>query len=124
MDINHLQTGGTFTNVLTRQLDAVIVPCFSEIIAFLDRNCNLNLLQPVQPLTPLSQFWLNICASQRARDALRFIDMVGTQKVPMKDEEFACEFPFSWLVIELLDSQWDNAQSTGGRSIGSWVMLA
>ena len=117
MDIHNLQTGGTFKNVLTRKLDKVVVPCFSEIIAFLDRNCNLNLLQPVRPITPLSQFWLKIFSSQRAVQALGFADMVGTQKVPMRDEEFVCEFPFSWLVKELMDSQWDTAQNTGGMSV-------
>ena len=117
MDIHNLQTGGTFKNVLTRKLDKVVVPCFSEIIAFLDRNCNLNLLQPVCPITPLSQFWLKIFSSQRAVQALSFADMVGIQKVAMKDEEFVCEFPFSWLVKELMDSQWDTAQNTGGMAV-------
>ena len=114
MDAHNLQTGGTFKNVLTRKLDKVIVPCFSEIIAFLDRNCNLNLLQSVRPITPLSQFWLKIFSSQRAVQALGFADMVATEKVPMRDEEFVCEFPFSWLVKELMDSQWDTAQNVGG----------
>ena len=115
MNINHLQTGGTFKNVLARRLDEVIVPCFAMIIAFMDQNCNLNLLQSVQHLSPLSKFWLNICASQHAQDELRYVDMVGTQKVVMKDDNFACEFPFYWLVKDLMDCQWDSAQSTGGK---------
>ena len=114
MDMHHLQTGGTFKNVLTRKLDEIVVPCLAEIIAFMDRNCNLNLLQIVHPITPLSRFWLMMFGSQRSEEALRFADMVGRQKVPMHDEEFVCEFPFSWLVKELMDSQWDNAQATGG----------
>ena len=114
MDMNHLQTGGTFKNVLTRKLDEIVVPCLAEIIAFMDRNCNLNLLQTVCPITPLTKFWLMMFGSQRSKDALCFADMVGRQKVPMRDEEFVCEFPFSWLVKELIDSQWDNAQATGG----------
>ena len=114
MNITHLQTGGTFKNVLARRLDEVIVPCFAMIIAFMDHNCNLNLLRCVQP-TPLSKFWLNICASQHAQDELRYVDMVGTQKVVMIDDNFACEFPFYWLVKDLMDCQWDSAQSTGGK---------
>ena len=117
MDIHNLQTGGTFKNVLTRKLDKVVVPCFSEIIAFLDRNSNLDLLQSVHPTTSLAQFWLKIFSSQRAVQALSFADMVGIQKVPMRDGEFVCEFPFSWLVKELMDSQWDAAQNTGGTQV-------
>ena len=112
MDMHHLQTGGTFMNVLTRKLDDIIVPCLAEIIAFVDRRSNLSLLQ-IEP-SPLSQFWLKMFASKRSEEALRFTDIVTNQKVQMMDENFACEFPFSWLVKELLDSLWDSAQSTGG----------
>lgn len=115
MDIHRLQTGGTFKNVLTRKLDDIVVPFFAEIIAFVDRNCNLSLLQTERPITPLSEFWLKIFRSERAEQALHFTDIVATQKVPMRDEEFTCEFPFSWLVKELMDAQWDTAQSTGGK---------
>ena len=115
MNIHNLQTGGTFKNVLSRKLDNVIIPFFAEIIAFTDHNCNLNLLQTVCPPTPLAQFWLKIFSSERAEHALCYNDMAtGVQKVAMRDEEFECEFPFSWLVKELMDSQWENAQTTGG----------
>ena len=112
MDMHSLQTGGTFMNTLTRKLDDIIIPRLAEIIAFVDRRCNLSLLQKVQH-TPLSQFWLRIFTSKRAEEALTF---TGSQKVQMIDENFACEFPFSWLVKELMDSHWDSAQSTGGMS--------
>ena len=119
MDMHNLQTGGTFMNVLTRKLDDIIIPCLAEIIAFVDRNCNLSLLQekPMTPTPPLSKFWLRIFDSTRAEEALRYIDMVGREKVEMNHETFACEFPFSWLVKELVDSHWDSAQSTGGMYI-------
>ena len=114
MNINRLQTGGTFTNVLARRLDEVMVPCFATIISFLDQNCNLDLLQSVQPVSLLSHLWLNICKSKEAQKKLRFADMVGTQKVVMKDDNFACKFPFYWLVKDLM-VQWEHAQSTEGK---------
>ncbi len=40
----HLQSGGTFQNVLTRRLDEVIIPLFAAIIAFIDQYSNLNLV--------------------------------------------------------------------------------
>ena len=119
MDMHHLQTGGTFMNVLTRKLDDIIVPCLAEIIAFVDRRSNLSLLQIEH--SPLSQFWLKMFASKRSEEALRFTDMVTNQKVQMMDENFACEFPFSWLVKELLDSLWDSAQSIGGYCLSVCV---
>ena len=99
-------------NVLSRKLDDIIVPCLAEVIAFVDKYCNLSLLQ-LKP-TPLSQFWLRIFGSKRAEESLRYIDMVGRQKVEMNHDNFACEFPFSWLVKELMDSHWDSAKSIGG----------
>ena len=41
-----LRNGGTFQNVLARKLDDVLVPIFSKIIALVDRNYNLNHLDP------------------------------------------------------------------------------
>ena len=112
MDIHNLQTGGTFMNALIRKLDDVVTPCLAQIIAFVDRSCNLSLLQLNQ--TPLSQFWLRIFASKRVMEALKFTDIVESQRVQMMNEVFACKFPFWWLVKELMDSQWDNAWSIAG----------
>lgn len=115
LNSHHLQTGGTFKNVLTRRLDEVVTPCFTKIIAFLDQNCNLNILQNLHPKMPLFQLWMKIFGSQRAQEELLYSDiMVGGQKVPMRDEGFICKFPFSWLVKELMDSQFDNSRSIGG----------
>ena len=112
MDMHNLQTGGTFMNALTRKLDDIVTPCLAEIVAFVDRSCNLGLLLPEH--SPLSLFWLKIFGSKRAEEALRFTDMVGGEKVEINHDNFTCEFPFFWMVKELIDSHWDSAQSTGG----------
>ena len=117
MDMHNLQTGGTFMNALTRKLDDIITPRLAEIIAFVDRGCNLSLLQPTN--SPLSQFWLMVFACKRAEEALKYTDMVGGQKVNVNPDNTNCAFPFSWLVRELVDSHWDSAQSTGGMCIFS-----
>lgn len=114
MNMHNLQTGGTFINVLTRKLDDIVIPCLAEIIAFVDRSCNLSLLQPEAMHTPLSQFWLKMFASKRVEEALRYTDLVGGRKLDVNHEDLACEFPFFWLVKELMDSHWESAQSTGG----------
>ena len=115
MDMHNLQTGGTFMNALTRKLDDIITPCLAEIIAFVDRGCNLSLLQPIN--SALSQFWLRVFASKRAEEALKYTEMVGGQKVNVNPDNTNCKFPFSWLVMELVDSHWDSAQSTGGMCL-------
>ena len=119
MNLHNLQARGTLMNVLTRKLDDTIVPCLAEIIAFLDRNCNLSLLQ-TEP-TPLSQFWLRIFASKRAEESLKFSVLTSNQKILMIDENFTCEFPFSWMVKELMDSHFESAQSTRGTSSPYYV---
>ena len=113
MDIHNLQTRGSFVTVLIRKLDDLVIPCLTQIIAFVDRSCNLSLLQQKQ--TPFSQFWLKMFASKRVEEALRFTDIVESQRVQVTDENFACKFPFWWLVKELMDSHWDSAQGIAGK---------
>ena len=103
-------------NSLTRKLDDIVIPRLTDIIAFVDKSNNLSLLQT--ETTPLSQLWLRIFASKRAIEALRFSDMVGGEKITINHEQFACKFPFSWLVTELMDSHWEAAVSTEGILLG------
>ena len=109
MNIYNLQTRGTFMNVLTRKLDDIIIPCLAEIIAFVDRSCNLSLLS-----TPFSQLWLKLFSSKRAEEALKYTPLAGNKKIHMIEEKFVCEFPFFWMIKELVDSLWDGAQNTRG----------
>ena len=112
-----LQNGGTFQNVLARKLDSVLVPMFSEIIALVDRNYNLNHLNSQEKNSPLYQFWLAMFRNQQ----FHYQDMVTQgmhrEQVPgvrgrMVEEDFMCQLPFSWLVKETVDSQWYSAKST------------
>jgi hypothetical protein len=116
MSKRRLQIGGTFSNVLSRRLDNIIVPIFSKIIAFLDRSCNLSLLQSDKLDTPLCQLWLKVFQSNRVEQELCFEYNFVMQKVPVTGKEFICQFPFSMLFIELIDSQWDDAKGLGGSS--------
>ena len=116
-----LQNGGTFQNVLARKVDDVLVPIFSEIIALVDRNYNLNCLSHKEKNSPLYQFWLAMFRNPAIMQ-LHYKDMVTMQgrhreQVPgmggrMAEEDFKCQLPFSWLVKETVDSQWHNAKST------------
>ena len=40
----HLQSGGTFQNVLCRRIDEILTPIFAALLAIVDQYSNLNLL--------------------------------------------------------------------------------
>ena len=119
-----LQSGGTFQNVLARKLDGVLVPIFSEIIAFMDRNYNLNHLNSKEKNSPIYRFWVALFRNPAIMQ-LHYEDMVTTQGgehrelVPgaggrIAEEDFKCQLPFSWLVKEAVDSHWHSAKSIMG----------
>jgi hypothetical protein len=121
MDARKLQNGGTFRNVLARKIDDVIVPIFSEIIACMDRNYNLDLINPRGENTPLCQFWLNMFGRPKIMQ-FDYVEIMMTprEKVPgvggrRSAEDFKCQLPFSWIIKEAVDAQWDNAKSSAGE---------
>lgn len=120
MDMKSLHHGGTFRNVLSRKVDEVITPIFSEIISSIDRNCNLNLIDPRnEDLPRLSQFWLRIFRDPQLMQ-FNYTDMVAPrEQIPglggrKSREDFTCELPFSWLIFEAVNNQWDNLKSSSG----------
>ena len=130
LNARKLQSGGTFQNVLARRLDEVLIPIFSEIIALVDRNYNLDRLDPKNENSPLSQFWLAMFRNS-AIVQLRYEDMATRgrhrEQVPgaggrMAEEDFKCQLPFSWLVKEAVDAHWHSARSTATGN--SWCNLS
>ena len=123
MNPRSLQHGGTFRNALSRKVDEVIIPIFSEIIASIDQNYNLDLIDPKNDDFPLSQFWLSIFRECGVMQ-FNYVDMViPREQVPgvggrKAGEDYKCELPFSWKIYEAVNSQWDNAKSSAGKIIG------
>ena len=114
-----LQSGGTFRNVIARKLDEVIIPIFAEIIALIDHNYNLDLVDPKSHNTPVAQFWLAMFRDPKVMQ-FSFAEMSVREQVPgvggrMAEEEFRCQLPFSWLVREAFEAQWDSAKSVAGN---------
>ena len=116
LSIRKLQNGGTFQNVLARKLDGVLVPIFSEIIALVDRNYNLNHLNPKNKNPSLYQFWLAMFRNQQLHYQEMVAKGVHREKVPgtggRMAEDFKCQLPFSWQVKAAVDSLWYSAKST------------
>ena len=119
MNAKSLHQGGTFRNVLSRKVDKVVIPIFSEIIAAVDQYCNLNLIELRNESSPVSSLWL-----QLFRDP-SIVNFDYNDMITAKDQliglggrraqtDFKCSFPFSWLVHDAVQSQWDNAKSSAG----------
>ena len=114
MNARKLHNGGTFRNVLARRIDEVITPFFAEVIATIDRNCNLDLLDnPKNEEPSLSQFWLAMFALVR----IDFSSIAQGRTTIQAD--FCCQMPFSWIVKEVVDGQLANTV-TGKNSCSKY----
>ena len=119
MDARKLQNGGTFRNVLARKIDDVVVPIFSEIIAFMDRNYNLDLINQRNENLTLQRFWLNMFGRPNIMQ-FNYVEMMTPRKnVPgvggrRSAKDFKCQLPFSWIIKAAYDDHWDNAKSSAG----------
>ena len=123
LNASKLEVGGTFRNVLARKIDEVVIPVFAKIIASVDRNYNLDLINPKGEDLPLSEFWLAMFRDPKVQQ-LKYSEMVQGDKVPglgvrKLDQDFKCQLPFFWLVKDAVDSQWDNAKTRAGMSLNS-----
>ena len=119
MNPRSLQYGGTFRNALSRKVDEVIIPVFGEIIGSIDQNYNLDLIDPDDIDSSLSQFWLSMFRESGVMQ-YNYADMINPrEQVPgvggrKAGEDYKCEMPFSWLIHEAVDSQLENATSSAG----------
>ena len=118
LNSSSLEVGGTFRNVLTRKIDEVVIPIFAKIISSIDRNYNLDHINPKAGDTPLVQFWLAMFKDPQIQQ-LQYSEMAQGGKViglggRMLDRDFKCKLPFFWLIKDAVDSQWDYAKNKAG----------
>ena len=122
MSSKNLLLGGTLTNALCRKADRVVVQILAEIIAVVDRNCNLNLIDPGDENTPISQFWLKMFLNFQIMQ-FKFTDFVkkddplpgtGARKF---GSDYQCKFPFSWFIYDIFHGLWNNVKSAVGKLI-------
>jgi hypothetical protein len=118
LNASKLEVGGTFRNVLARKIDEVVTPIFAKIIACIDGNYNLNLIDPKAQDSPRSRFWLAMFGEPKVLQ-LKYSEMVQGDTVPgiggrKTNQDFECQMPFFWLVRAAVDSQWDSAKSRAG----------
>ena len=125
-----LRQGGTFRNCLSKKFDEVIMPIFAKILGAVDKNYNLSLIHDApNQSTLVAKLWLGIFANKQIC-TFSYNDVVLKNqqqqqhnyriRVPgigtlLASPDYRCEFPFSWVVKDTIDSQWDNATALVGK---------
>lgn len=122
-----LKETGTFKKALWRRFQSVVAPILAEVIAYVDRDGNLDLAASEDRW--VSNLWLNVFQDDSFTD-LNYgmfmsreedVDVVRS-KVPVsksgyRSHAFQCRFPFSWLLKERIDELYREARSIAGEVI-------
>ena len=113
MNSKNLLQGGTFSNALSRKVDRLIVQVLAEILSVIDRNCNLDLIDPRNENSPLSLFWCSMFSKLQDLQ-LQWLDFVGEDDhlpgsgARRRTEDYKCQLPFSWLIFEVIEKLWEH----------------
>ena len=115
--IKNLQEGGTLRRALNNVMDNLIDTFFSQILEFIDRHQNLDILDSNNNENALvSQLWLylfetkSICSFLYKEIATRYGSEQQRGRVlpglgkSLSNWKFKCQFPFSWKVSENIES--------------------
>lgn len=122
MNMRKLHIGGTFKNALARRIDNVIIPLFAKVIAVIDQNRNLRHLNDLgKKQCSIHDLWLKIFSDPNVL-GLNYEEIAGQQKTPVADD-FYCEFPFSWLIKEVIETQWECVKNTSGNSTNDVISV-
>ena len=105
LDGQKLQNSLTFVNLLSRLLSDVLKKLLSFMIPFIDRNNNLDLIDPVNEQSILSQLWLSAFLNETFFQ-LRYTDFTtsGSNTMEVSKRRYNCKFPFSWEMIDQVDA--------------------
>ena len=107
----HLQETGTFRKALWQKVSSIVSPIFSEVIAFCDRNRNLDLLRDEKQWK--LQLWFAILVKEQITP-LSYDSFISP--VSRRIRERACvlstgpghgftgKFPFSWIIKDMVNT--------------------
>ena len=121
-----MQETGTFKKALWRRFLSVVAPILAEVIAYVDRDGNLELAASKDYW--VADLWLKIFQDT----SLTYLDyttdfifqegdaLVVRSKVPVlssgyRSHSFQSNFPFSWLLKERMDELHRDARSVAGE---------
>ena len=104
-----LQEGGTFQNTLNKRINYILTKHFFTIVEYVDRHCNLDLLNNSET----REIWLvifsndNLCHFNSSSDDFNESpeDLLFNH-APRSLALKCCQFPFSWIFLSSLETQW------------------
>ena len=118
-----IQENGTFRKALWQKVYSCVIPVLSEVIAFVDRDSNLELVK--EEGNWLSHLWIQLFQSHSMVEFhydgfLSLESGIIRERVPVitagrERQVFELQFPFSWLIKEKFDDMWRGACSTAGK---------
>lgn len=122
-NVQGLQHGGTFQNALIRKIDEVVVPIFAEIIWWCDHMCNLDLIhESGSKSTAVRRFWLSMFKNPRIM-SIKYHNVGITRNHLALKRNYKCQFPFSWIIKESVDTVWSHVLCDGGTIVSPYCQL-
>ncbi|XP_048587615.1 E3 ubiquitin-protein ligase rnf213-alpha isoform X3 [Nematostella vectensis] len=115
---------GTFRKALQHRVSSEVVPYLSKVLAYADRDCNLDLL--VDSEAWIKRLWLAIFGNEHVSELycdVSTISYSGTAREPVPvsgrgGHHFRCRFPFSWLIRDFVE---DLERGTSDSSASQWT---
>ena len=118
-----IQENGTFRKALWQRVYSSVIPIFSEVIAYVDRDSNLDLVP--EEGSWLSSLWIALFQNPSMvelhyENFLSLESGIMRERVPVTTSGrerhlFDLQFPFSWLIKERIDAMWKEAASIAGK---------
>ena len=126
-----IQENGTFRKALWQRVYSSVIPILSEVIAFVDRDSNLELV--TDEGNWLSRLWIQLFQSHSMVEFhyeafLSLENGIIRERVPVitagrERQVFELQFPFSWLIKETFDGMWRDACSIAGKCLLGFCLL-
>uniref|UniRef100_A0A3P8SYM7 RING-type E3 ubiquitin transferase n=1 Tax=Amphiprion percula TaxID=161767 RepID=A0A3P8SYM7_AMPPE len=123
-----LQEGGTL-HTLWRCLQSTVMPILANMLEFMDRYGNLDLLSDDRLSQGLIQLWLDILEDSQSLHRTPFQNPDPDQEVLVQHyfmldgEEQSCSAPFSWLIRIHLESLWEESEFMPTKAGGTERIL-
>ena len=120
-----IQENGTFRKALWQRVYSSVISILSEVIAFVDRDSNLDLV--VDRENWLSSLWLGFFESENMVELhyesfLSVESGIKRERVSVvtsgrQKQSLELQFPFSWIIKERIDAMWREASSIAGETL-------
>ncbi|CAG2226879.1 RNF213 [Mytilus edulis] len=110
---DHINSAGTFRGAALKCLEEKVTSLLAGVIAFIDKNRNLNIIACDQVEHWMIIFWLEILNSPRVTGLHYNIDFFAqsyqtsteymVQSTAYEGGAFQAKLPFSWIIFSLID---------------------